>query len=135
MNNWVMEAVPVTRNSDITELVRFLGRRHGEPCGSPPCFYYGTFVLPKNQVPLDTFLDPSNYTKGVAFVNGINIGRYWPAAGPQVTLYVPGPFLRPHPEENSVTMMEIDEVPDPDKRGVSFVNKPQLEGPVERFRS
>ena len=28
--------------------------------------------------------------KGVAYINGYNIGRYWPSMGPQLTLYVPG---------------------------------------------
>ncbi|XP_049514351.1 beta-galactosidase-1-like protein [Dermacentor silvarum] len=135
MTGWVMEAVPVTRNRDVSELMRFLKRRSGEACKGPPCFYYGSFVLPKGQARLDTFLDPSNYTKGIAFVNGINLGRYWPAVGPQVTLYVPAVFLRPHPEENNVIMMEIDQVPKRGQRGVSFANRPRLEGSVERPRA
>ena len=32
----------------------------------------------------DTFLQLSGWTKGVAFVNGFNLGRYWPVMGPQV---------------------------------------------------
>ena len=32
-------------------------------------------------------------TKGVVFVNGFNLGRYW-EIGPQETLYVPGPLLK-----------------------------------------
>ena len=33
------------------------------------------------------------WTKGVVFVNGVNLGRYW-NVGPQQTLYVPGPLLK-----------------------------------------
>lgn len=40
----------------------------------------------------DTFLDFTGWGKGVAFVNGHNIGRYW-EIGPQKRLYIPGPFL------------------------------------------
>lgn len=134
MTDWVMEAVPVRRSSDVKELMRFLEHRDGEPCKGPPCFYYGFFVLPKGQAPLNTFLDPSNYTKGVAFVNGINLGRYWPVEGPQVTLYVPGIFLRSYPAKNVVVMMEIDELPEENRREVSFVNRPII-GQVERSGS
>ena len=32
----------------------------------------------------DTFLQFDGWTKGIAFVNGFNLGRYWPVMGPQV---------------------------------------------------
>lgn len=37
-------------------------------------------------------LDPQAWEKGVVFINGMNLGRYW-SIGPQQTLYLPGPFL------------------------------------------
>lgn len=37
-------------------------------------------------------LDPQAWKKGVVFINGLNLGRYW-SIGPQQTLYLPGPFL------------------------------------------
>lgn len=42
----------------------------------------------------------------MAYVNNYNLGRYWPAAGPQVTLYTPGPWLKPS-TTNSLTMVEL----------------------------
>lgn len=42
----------------------------------------------------DTFLDMRNFGKGIVFVNGRNIGRYWSKVGPQLTLYVPGVWLK-----------------------------------------
>jgi beta-galactosidase len=42
----------------------------------------------------DTFLDMRNFGKGIVFINGRNIGRYWSKAGPQQTLYVPGVWLK-----------------------------------------
>uniref|UniRef100_A0A8C9RD74 Si:dkey-224e22.2 n=1 Tax=Scleropages formosus TaxID=113540 RepID=A0A8C9RD74_SCLFO len=39
------------------------------------------------------WLDPQDWSKGVVFVNGQNLGRYWPI-GPQKTLYLPGPWLK-----------------------------------------
>jgi beta-galactosidase len=43
--------------------------------------------------PADTFLALPGWTKGVAWLNGFNLGRYW-ERGPQQTLYVPAPLLK-----------------------------------------
>ncbi|MBW4084164.1 beta-galactosidase family protein [Paenibacillus sp. S150] len=55
-----------------------------------PAFYRGSFEVDE---PADTFLRLDGWRKGVAWINGFNLGRYW-EAGPQRTLYVPGPLLR-----------------------------------------
>jgi len=55
-----------------------------------PVVYEGSFTL--NAIG-DTFLDMENWGKGIVFVNGINLGRYW-KIGPQQTLYLPGCFLK-----------------------------------------
>jgi hypothetical protein len=39
-------------------------------------------------------LDTAGLTKGLIWVNGHNLGRYWETAGPQHTLYLPAPFLK-----------------------------------------
>ena len=56
----------------------------------PGGHYRATLTLAKVQ---DTFLDMSNWHKGVVFVNGRNLGRYW-EIGPQQRLYCPAPFLK-----------------------------------------
>ena len=53
-------------------------------------FFKGTFELSETA---DTYFDLSNYKKGVVFVNGKNLGRYW-EIGPQKRLYCPAPWLR-----------------------------------------
>lgn len=53
-------------------------------------FFEGTFNL--NTV-ADTYLDMSNYSKAVVWVNGHNLGRYW-NVGPQKRLFCPAPFLK-----------------------------------------
>lgn len=55
-----------------------------------PTLYQGSFNLSKTG---DTFLDMRDWGKGIVFVNGINIGRYW-SVGPQQTLYLPGCWLK-----------------------------------------
>ena len=46
------------------------------------------------------------FLKGVAWINGFNLGRYWPAVGPQMTLYVPKFLLKPNPDVNSIILFE-----------------------------
>lgn len=41
----------------------------------------------------DACLDLPGWTRGFVWINGFNLGRYW-SAGPQRSLYVPGPVLR-----------------------------------------
>ncbi|XP_077499044.1 beta-galactosidase-1-like protein [Amblyomma americanum] len=127
ITGWEMEALPLTQNRDISELMNLLEQKGDKGDNSTPRFYYATFTLPEGKKPLDTFLDPSNYTKGIAFINGINLGRYWPAAGPQIRLYVPGVFLRPHPEENKLIMFELEGIRnEKGDHGVSFSDRPYL---------
>ncbi|XP_071520431.1 beta-galactosidase-1-like protein 2 [Panulirus ornatus] len=43
--------------------------------------------------PQDTWLDMSSWGKGVVFINGFNLGRYW-HGGPPRSLYLPAPLLQ-----------------------------------------
>jgi beta-galactosidase len=58
--------------------------------GKKGIFFKGNFFLAAAG---DTFLDMSNFQKGIAWVNGHNLGRYW-SIGPQKRLYCPASFLR-----------------------------------------
>lgn len=66
-----------------------------------PAFFRGTFNV---DTPLDTFIALPGFTKGVCWVNGFNLGRYW-ERGPQKTLYLPAPILRPG--ANEVIVLEL----------------------------
>lgn len=57
---------------------------------SPPTWYGANFDM---ETPGDTFLSLPGWTKGVVYVNGINLGRYW-TIGPQQELYLPGAYLK-----------------------------------------
>ena len=50
--------------------------------------------------------------QGMIWVNGFNLGRYWPVVGPQETLYLPGPLLKPAPEQNTFIIFELENAPD-----------------------
>lgn len=65
-----------------------------------PVVYEGSFTLDDAG---DTFIDMESWGKGIIFVNGINIGRYW-NVGPQQTLYIPGVWL--NKGENKIVIFE-----------------------------
>ena len=58
--------------------------------GSSPAFYRASFKVKK---PGDTYLDMSSWGKGLVWVNGHCLGRFW-EVGPQQTLYLPGCWLK-----------------------------------------
>lgn len=83
-----------------------------------PVIYSGMFTLDKTG---DTFIDMENWGKGIIFINGINIGRYW-QVGPQQTLYIPGVWLKKG--ENKIVVFEqLNEKP---KTEVKTVKAPVL---------
>jgi beta-galactosidase len=55
--------------------------------------------------PCDTFLRLDDFHKGFVTVNGFNVGRYWTDAGPQKTLYIPGPVLKQG--DNEIIVFEL----------------------------
>ncbi len=62
----------------------------GAPPETPGAFFRGSFDL---QELGDTYVDMSLWKKGVLWVNGKNLGRYW-EIGPQKRLFLPAPFLK-----------------------------------------
>lgn len=80
--NWTQYALPL----DNIEQVDFTK----EWISNTPAFYEYEFEV---DVTEDTFLDCSQLGKGVAFINGFNLGRYW-NVGPIQYLYIPGPLLK-----------------------------------------
>ena len=66
-----------------------------------PAFWRGTFEVAR---PADTFLDVSTWGKGVLWVNGRCMGRFW-NIGPTQTMYVPGPWLKPG--RNEVIVLDL----------------------------
>lgn len=53
-------------------------------------FFRGSFELDKTG---DTFIDVSAWKKGMVYINGHNLGRYW-NTGPQTRLYCPASWLK-----------------------------------------
>lgn len=71
----------------------------GSECGRPGV-YHGSFQLKSAG---DSFLDMRGWSKGMVWVNGHNLGRYW-NIGPQQTLYLPGCWLKQG--ENEILVLD-----------------------------
>ncbi len=65
-------------------------RSTGKTLNKNGIFFKGNISLIENS---DTYFDVSNYTKGIIWVNGHNLGRFW-NTGPQKRLLCPGLWLK-----------------------------------------
>lgn len=74
----------------------------GAPAGvAGPAFARATFDL---AAPADLFLSTAGLGKGIAWLNGFCLGRYW-SRGPQRTLYAPEPVTRK--DGNELIILEL----------------------------
>lgn len=81
--SWEMYKLPFDKVPD-------LKGKQDKNTKSSPTIYSGVFTLNETG---DTFLDMEDWGKGIVFINGYNLGRYW-KVGPQQTLYLPGCWLK-----------------------------------------
>ena len=89
----------------------------GKPVDGP-AYYKATFRLDKTG---DTFLDMQTWGKGMVWVNGHAMGRFW-EIGPQQTLYMPGCWLKEG--ENEIIVLDLK---GPAEAKVAGVEKPILD--------
>ncbi len=83
-----------------------------------PAYYKATFKLDKTG---DTFLDMSTWGKGMVWVNGRAMGRFW-EIGPQQTLFMPGCWLKKG--ENEIIVLDLK---GPARASVKGLKKPILD--------
>jgi len=88
----------------------------GKPDG--PAFWRATVNI---QQPGDTFLDLRGWSKGVAWVNGRCLGRFW-NIGPTQTAYAPGCWL--HAGKNEIVILDLL---GPDNPAIAGLDKPILD--------
>ena len=91
--NWKMYKMPMSEMPNVDALPSANTK-------GMPTLYAGTFNLDTTG---DTFLNMETWGKGIVFVNGFNLGRYW-KRGPQQTLYLPGCLLKKG--ENKIVVFE-----------------------------
>ena len=80
-----------------------------------PTFYAFDFEMKALK---DTYLDLSGFGKGLAFVNGVNIGRFW-NVGPTLSLYIPHSLLKEG--NNRIIIFETE---GEYKESINLVNQP-----------
>lgn len=83
-----------------------------------PVLRKGTFEVGQKG---DTYLDMSNWGKGVVWINGHNLGRYW-EIGPQQTVYVPVEWLKQG--KNEIIVLELLK---PEQTELKGITKPILD--------
>lgn len=110
--DWEMYKLPLEKKPLLTT-------KESKPLTGKPAFYQGTFTLSKTG---DTFLDMRKWGKGIVFVNGHHLGRYW-SVGPQQTLYVPGVWLKKGVNE----IVIFEQLNDVKQSTVSAIETPILE--------
>ena len=98
------------------------GAPHGSGGVAGPSVSFAIFTA---DAPGDRYLRLDGWTKGNAFINGFNLGRYW-SRGPQRTLYVPGPLIRAGSNELAILELQGSAT-----RAAQFVSGPDL-GPDEK---
>jgi beta-galactosidase len=111
-SGWKMYQFPMDHEPDLMSYSNIYVKDH-------PVIYTGSFNLAKTG---DTFLDMSKWGKGIVFVNGHNLGRYW-NVGPQQTLYLPGCWLKKG--KNKITVFE--QINDKEHNEISAVRAPILD--------
>ena len=74
-----------------------------KPFANRPQLLRGTFTV--SGTPEDTFVRMDGFKKGIIYINGRCLSRYW-EIGPQKTAYLPAPFLKEG--ENELIVLELD---------------------------
>ncbi|MFW5980892.1 MAG: glycoside hydrolase family 35 protein, partial [Halanaerobiaceae bacterium] len=95
--NWTIYPLPMKDFSSI----KFNQIEKSNLKENQPTFYKGKF---QKEEKADTFVNIEGWKKGVVFINGFNLGRYW-EVGPQKTLYLPAPLLKEG--ENEIVVFEL----------------------------
>ncbi len=105
--NWDVFLLPMDRNY-IAGLTKSL-----EVSNRQGVFFKGKFEL---ETAADTYIDLSGYSKGIVWVNGNNLGRYW-EIGPQHSLYCPALFLKAG--DNEIVVFDLHQTEPADIKGIT----------------
>ena len=107
LQNWQVYNLPINYN-----YVSNLNYRKGNDAQGMPAYYRATFTIAEVG---DTFLSMLNWSKGMVWVNGHALGRYW-EIGPQQTLYLPGCWLKEG--ENEIIILDMAGPVKPETEGL-----------------
>ncbi len=98
LSDWQQYQLPMTR--DMLDGLAYQQMSPGDVT-TGAAFYRGTLNVEKAE---DTFLDMTPWGKGIVWINGECLGRYW-NIGPTQTMYVPGPWLKQG--KNEIVVLDL----------------------------
>ncbi len=110
IKNWSMYGFPFSNDCIATT-------GQAKANGYGPTLQKGSFQI---STVADTYLDMTDWGKGVVWVNGHNLGKYW-AIGPQQTLYIPQEWLKKG--KNEISVLELIK---PDQNTLKAIDQPIL---------
>lgn len=113
LKDWQVYSFPVDYS-----FIRDKNFKKRNPASNTVAYYRGTFTLDKVG---DTFIDMRSWSKGMVWINGHAIGRYW-EIGPQQTLYMPGCWLKEG--ENEIIVFDLAS---PKQAQIAGLRKPILD--------
>lgn len=127
LGNWIITGYPF---DDYSKIERFIESNECRPqqtfkngwLRDGPALFYGELEIASISDIADTWWDTTGWGKGVLFVNGFNLGRYWPLVGPQITMYIPAALLKPG--VNTFVILEQQKVPS--DYTINFTNEPNF---------
>ncbi|HQF47616.1 MAG TPA: beta-galactosidase [Flavobacterium alvei] len=111
LTNWEVFNFPV--DYDFQKNLKFKKEK-----ANGPAWYKATFDLKSTG---DTYINMSTWGKGMVWINGYNLGRYW-KVGPQQTLYMPGCWLKKG--KNEIIILDLET---PTATQISGVTTPVLD--------
>jgi beta-galactosidase len=112
VKNWSMYGFPFNNIAGYTTKAA-----PSKQSGNGPTLQKGSFQI---STVADTYLDMTDWGKGVVWVNGHNLGKYW-AIGPQQTLYIPQEWLKKG--KNDIAVLELIK---PDQNILKAIDQPIL---------
>lgn len=128
--DWTITGFPLEDYSDVENVIISQSTKqdtgnlpYSSYVRNGPTIFHGQFEISDLTI-LDTYMDTTGWGKGIAFVNGFNLGRYWPVIGPQITLYLPKELLQQG--TNSIVLIELQK--SPDSGIVFFTDTSNLDG-------
>jgi beta-galactosidase len=104
LTGWTARPIALDR---VPMLASASGAGEASPFPAGPFLASGELEL---EEPADLFLDTLHWGKGLVWVNGFLLGRYW-RRGPQRTLFVPSPVTRAGC--NEVAVLEFEAMAEP----------------------
>ena len=101
LKDWQVRLFPLYEHNRLDSLLNSYSRVPATNSYTSPAYYEATFSLKKTG---DTWLDMSTWGKGLVWVNGHCLGRYW-NVGPQQALFLPGCWLKKG--NNRIVVLDI----------------------------